>query len=591
MPSNPLEAYGTFSNNTHIKFLHGSQENINAMMNSGGAIEGAFYLADDTQKLYVGRKLNNNVYPVQVSRGVTVVTSTDELSLALNTRANDTFGAIEEGELYYVTANNILAALHNNSGTYEWVQVNPPTGISSVEFEPAPPDNGLIRESLTISTAAGDQTSEQYFVSGNNTTLNVSTVLYNGANVNAIEISSNDTTYALGTNNTTIELTSPEAQTVNGVTLTAASNSINIYADSANNPNEILFNGPSLGDLEIAAGSNGFTITQSLLMGGGGSVDKSASVDPIISYGNTSTEAHFVGGTATLNVYTQAETDALITSRLQTADALSYKGVYTAFSADNAAGAEAWVTAVNSNGGFHAGDVYKVSGNGSIGNTSIKTGDLIIVNSNSINNSTQFNAAVDIIPSGDELVLAIDTVAITGGVGAQVTFEDTNATQSTPISTINFLSSNVISVTSAPNASANTYDITINHRAIGQNIISTADIGTGQNDSLGTANFNGTGTYTFFALDPNTPISYDNYGHVTDIQGRKINFTHNYLTSITTAYAVDSNTNMGRFNLVAEDNISSPAVQTNLYITSETLLMTTANNNAGLQVDLVWGTF
>ena len=326
-------------------------------------------------------------------------------------------------------------------------------------------------------------------------------------------------------------------------------------------------------------------------MGGGGSVDKPASVDPIISYGNTSTEAHFVNGTASLNVYTQAETDALITSKLQTADALSYKGVYPGFTADNVAGAENWIASVKNNSGFHPGDVYKVAGNGIIGNDTVKSGDLIIVNSNAINNSTQFNAAVDIIPSGDELVLAIESSALQSGAGAQVTFEDTNATQSTPISTINFLSSNVISVISAPNVSANTYDITINHKTIGQNITSTANIGVGQNNDLGTANFNNTGTYTFFALDPNTPISYDNFGHVTNILGRKINFTHNYLKTITTEYAIDNNTNIGTFSLTAEDNIGSTAVGTSLHISSDTLLMGKTSSNDVLTVDLVWGTF
>ena len=597
MPNNPLETYNAFSSDTHIKFLHGTQANINTMITSGGAIEGAFYLADDTQKLYVGRKSkdDNKVYPIQVSRGVTIVTSTDELKLAANHSASDSFGAIEEGELYYVTANNILAALHNNNGTYEWVQVNPPTGIDSADLTPGDAGNNLIKDSLTIITAAENYISDQYFVGGNNVSLSINTVTYNGVNVNAIEISSNDTTYALGNDNTTIKLTSPEAQTTNSITLTSMSNSINIYTDTANHPNEILFNGPTLGNLEIVTGSNinGFTFTQSLLMGANNdSVDKSDILDPIISYGNANTEAvHFINGTASLNVYTKTETDALITSKLQTADALSYKGPYPGFAADNATAAENWIASIKNGSGFHPGDVYKVVGNGIVGTKPVKPGDLIIVNSDTINNSTQFNAAVDIIPSGDELVLAIESNSLQGGAGAQVVFEDTNATQSTPISTINFLSSDVISVISTPNASAsaNTYDITVRHKAIGQNIISTANIGTGQNNDLGTANFNSPDTYTFFALDPNAPISYDNYGHITNVLGRKINFTHNHLKEITTEYTVDNN--IGTFSLTVEDNIGSTAVGTSLNIASDTLLMGKASDNHALTVDLVWGTF
>ena len=64
------------------------------------------------------------------------------------------------GLALFCLANNILAALHNNNGTYEWVQVNPPTGIDSADITPGDAGNNLIKDSLTIITAAENYISD-----------------------------------------------------------------------------------------------------------------------------------------------------------------------------------------------------------------------------------------------------------------------------------------------------------------------------------------------------------------------------------------------------------------------------------------------
>jgi len=96
------------------------------MIVNGGATEGTFYLTTDTHKLYIGRKKTSGgtVYPEQVSRGVTVVDTAANLPANYPAAPE---GAIEEGELFYITDTNVLAALkwnaayNNGQGRYEWV--------------------------------------------------------------------------------------------------------------------------------------------------------------------------------------------------------------------------------------------------------------------------------------------------------------------------------------------------------------------------------------------------------------------------------------------------------------------------------------
>ena len=209
-------AYANFSQNntkTQIKFFSGSQADLTKYIKgTTEAIEGAFYLTTDTQKLYVGRKDQNDgkVYAVQVSRGVTFVSSSSQLP---SVTAND----IEEGELYYITSSNILAALKHvpadNTVTpaisdhYEWVQINPPTGINTVSTSAVNESgtNNVILSTL-ISTAAGSKTGKTKFIAGNNITLTGGdTTLGESPNTFAagtVTINATDTTYSIGTDAT-----------------------------------------------------------------------------------------------------------------------------------------------------------------------------------------------------------------------------------------------------------------------------------------------------------------------------------------------------------------------------------------------------
>ena len=101
----------------NVLFLQGTQTKLNELMNNGGAKEGAFYLTNDTHRLYIGRTVNGVTKPVAVNEGVVTVATVDNLPTS----------GVNVGEFYYVTKGNILC-VWSGSG---FVQINADTDTNS----------------------------------------------------------------------------------------------------------------------------------------------------------------------------------------------------------------------------------------------------------------------------------------------------------------------------------------------------------------------------------------------------------------------------------------------------------------------------
>jgi hypothetical protein len=101
----------------NVLFLQGTQAKLNELMNNGGAKEGAFYLTNDTHRLYIGRTVNNVTKPVAVNEGVVTVNTVDDLPTT----------GVNVGEFYYVTTGNILC-VYSGAG---FVQINADTDTNS----------------------------------------------------------------------------------------------------------------------------------------------------------------------------------------------------------------------------------------------------------------------------------------------------------------------------------------------------------------------------------------------------------------------------------------------------------------------------
>ena len=113
-------AYTNFTGK-NVLFLQGSQDNLNNLIKNGEAIEGAFYLTQDTHRLYVGRKNDEGkIFPVAVNEGVVTVDKVESLPSS----------GINAGEFYYATNENILC-VYNGSN---FVQINSNTDTKNKEL-------------------------------------------------------------------------------------------------------------------------------------------------------------------------------------------------------------------------------------------------------------------------------------------------------------------------------------------------------------------------------------------------------------------------------------------------------------------------
>ena len=102
-------AYNAF-NDKNVLFLQGNQTKLNELITNGGATEGAFYLTNDTHRLYVGRNNGTKTIPVAVNEGVVTVANVNALPTS----------GINAGEFYYATTENILCVYNGQ----KFIQIN-----------------------------------------------------------------------------------------------------------------------------------------------------------------------------------------------------------------------------------------------------------------------------------------------------------------------------------------------------------------------------------------------------------------------------------------------------------------------------------
>ena len=101
---------------------------LSAGLPTSGAIEGAFYLTTDTNRLYIGKNLaaegqDPNVVPVELNQSITIKNNLAEAQAftdALNPEAK------KHGQFFYLAQENILAVYKDN----QWVQINPDTNTN-----------------------------------------------------------------------------------------------------------------------------------------------------------------------------------------------------------------------------------------------------------------------------------------------------------------------------------------------------------------------------------------------------------------------------------------------------------------------------
>lgn len=104
-----------------VEFLRGKQDELP----TSGASNGAFYLTEDTKRLYIC--LEDNGVPQLLNQTVQIVTS------LANLPDPDKGANIAINDFYYCSAENILA-VYTGKDAGGWIQINPDTGAIGVEI-------------------------------------------------------------------------------------------------------------------------------------------------------------------------------------------------------------------------------------------------------------------------------------------------------------------------------------------------------------------------------------------------------------------------------------------------------------------------
>ena len=527
----------------NIMFKRGLQANLPQT-----AVDGSFYLTEDTQRLYVG--IGENNAPVELNRTIRSVeslTALNELKGPVGSNAND---GVAVGDFYYVAggansvSGNILAycSAVDATGKPTWVQINPDTNTKLATSTAAVTKTAItdgVKVATSVSDTEGRTASGDFQIVGSE---NITVALVNGQ----IKISTpdgSDTTYEIKTqansSKGTILLDSTGKDS--SINISGKNSDVTVISDDSGN---ITIGVADMRTKKIAvdaapSSGNGFDLKVDGMDVG--------DFDPTIKLGDN-TAIHFVDGNATLPVYTKTEVDTKVSNSLKTFDAMAYKGTVTAANAS---------TKLASTG--NVGDTYKAAGDIT---TPVKanTGDLIV--------ATGTDGAVewDVIPSGDDQT-------ITGAATASgISVSD----QSGTLAEISVVEGHKINVSNSTSGKKTT--LTVGHESIAQ---PTPNAGTAVEQTA-------KNSAEFTAI---TDITEDGYGHVTGITTKKLTVvdTHNDVSGVS-AVASGSNNVVTTDISVSTTDGTTKSGSFSIGAAADSIIKVTGSGSA-TTLALEWGSF
>lgn len=323
-------AAGTINPGGNIKFLLGTQDSLeNYIVGKNGAVaeNGAFYLTNDTHRLYVG---TSDGKAVPVNEGVITVQDVSNLP-STNVHA---------GEFYYATNQNILCVYAGKSAG--WVQINSNT------------DTYLLSGDTSITLAGNVATLTQSFIQNDNQTAFIDTIEIEVADGIKMAVSGDRITLTGVLNKqfnvsadkdvATVELEDTFGGKVPFKIQAKTGSNIKVGKGAGDNEVELDVNdmyntGVSITQYNAAPttdggdGKSGFSIN---VHDGKGMV--SGDFNPAIKVGKEKSQIiTFSNGTADLPVYTQAEIDDIKLAL----NAMTYRGLV---GKDKTTTQEAWST-------------------------------------------------------------------------------------------------------------------------------------------------------------------------------------------------------------------------------------------------------
>lgn len=340
-------AAGKIAGGSNVKFLLGSQDELKKYLSGSTTAEnGAFYLTNDTHRLYVG---TSNGKAVPVNEGVITV---DDVSKLTTTDAYP-------GEFYYATNQNILCVYAGSGPNGGWVQINSNTDTYLISGD----------TEVSINTEGNIATLTQTFIQDDNQTAFMDTIEIEVADGIKLSIDkSKDRVILTGVSNkqfntsaesnvATVELEDSFGGTVDFKIQAKSGSNMKVDRNATSGAIELDVNdmyntGVSITHYNakpVADGGNGKTGFSINVHDGKGMV--AGDFNPVIKVGKDKTQTvAFSEGIAELPVYTQTEIDDI---RLAL-NSMTYKGLV---GKDKTSTQEAWTTVYKSTT-VSVGDTY-----------------------------------------------------------------------------------------------------------------------------------------------------------------------------------------------------------------------------------------
>lgn len=571
--------------NQKILFLQGTQAKLDGMTSS---TVGAFYLTNDTHRLYLG--MSATAAPVPVNQGVTFLAN--ENALPNMSGASDEQKKNAAGQFYFLTDKNILCVYSNN----QWVQINSDTTIKEVKFGTQAEADGGVTVSLAITdTRNTKKTADNLILKGNsNVTIEASETTINGSAVKVITFSVPDgDTYSLDTEITNgADFGSTNANGGVGKIILDASKgadtSVNIEAGKNI---KITGSGTNSKDIKIESkdfGLNSVTVTPdekgegfSITVKNNANEQKEGFLNPVIKV-DTNT-AKYVNGTADLTnfVYSKKQVD----DKFAGLDAMRYMG--TVASINNLV---ALTDVENGNTYKFTGENIKVSSLtadqktkiNTEGLTEIRKGDVFIAKGTEVSGVLVSGWTWDVIPSGDES----DTTYKFEGSDTGIILKEAGGQEQ---GTLGFATNKYLSVATNVSADKLNTTVTVNHKELTTPIDNNAEPTAKAEMAAGGANKS---TYEFVTHK----VSVDGAGHVTDIVKEKhtIVDTHNNIQRDGTGTKVETSTEAGAVTVAPTVQMKDGDKADLSFDVASKSLKVTAGTNAKIptvNIELEWGSF
>lgn len=583
----------------NVNFLRGAQSGITTLLqNKANIQDGAFYLTEDTNRLYVGKTVDGVKDLALLNQTVQIVDNMNALfamSTAWST-AQPNQEAYHVNDWYYCTAENVLAVWKAKTAGvgYEWQQINKNSNTTIKSFSSSVEENN---ENAIVKLSIVDSDNNTFGGGGTSGTAQFEIVAgKNDADAPTADISVVDSkivvtgdTYSVSSSarengGANITLTSALGQAgstvgvVGGdnVTVSNTADGISIQAENWK---------PKTQDASISIENNNGIIELSIT--GNDNLVYSGATESALGVKVGSGEGTLVPLGGNLNVYTQTEVD----QKFQQLDGMTYRGTMSKVDTGTVSSVYVYADgAIKNTGGdaisFHNGDMFLINGSGVTlpGLADIGKGDLVICTGTEGADGviTQDTLAWTHVPSGNDNQIDTTYQFVASSAENKVNLQGSGDGQIATAGALQFVAGEKISISSEAADENTSLTTTISHATI------TTTEATEESNVTEVGNSDSDIPTTFNAI---TGITLSD-GHVTETTTTTYKlpkYKSNLSVALTQVQGqADKAVITNSFTTTIGETIKTGT--SNFGISSETLKLSVVDNST-VKMELVWGSF